>query len=76
MFQRGGEPAHQPDQIGHVLPSLLLPLWDSEMGKGFIATLRSLLAGSDVAMTVASMFSMNRAAATIRGIILSLRIDR
>lgn len=38
------------DQIGHVLPSLLLPLWDSEMGKGFIATLRSLLAGSDVAM--------------------------
>ena len=33
-----------------VLPSLLLPLWDSEMGKGFIATLRSLLAGSDVAM--------------------------
>lgn len=38
------------DRIGHVLPSLLLPLWDSEMGKGFIATLRSLLAGSDVAM--------------------------
>lgn len=38
------------DQIGHVLPSLLLPLWDSEMGKGFIATLRSLLAGSDVSM--------------------------
>ncbi|TRW83370.1 helix-turn-helix transcriptional regulator [Mycolicibacterium sp. 018/SC-01/001] len=38
------------DQIGHVLPALLLPLWDSEMGKGFIATLRSLLAGSDVSM--------------------------
>ncbi|MEW5811990.1 MAG: TetR family transcriptional regulator [Actinomycetota bacterium] len=38
------------DQIGHVLPSLLLPLWDSEIGKGFIATLRSLLAGSDVSM--------------------------
>lgn len=38
------------DQIGHVLAVLLLPLWDSEMGKGFIATLRSLLAGSDVAM--------------------------
>ena len=38
------------EEIGHVLPSLLLPLWDSEMGKGFIATLRSLLAGSDVSM--------------------------
>ncbi|KRE34428.1 TetR family transcriptional regulator [Mycobacterium sp. Soil538] len=38
------------DQIGHVLPSLLLPLWDSELGKGFIATLRSMLAGSDVSM--------------------------
>lgn len=33
------------DQIGRVLPSLLLPLWDSEAGKGFIATLRSILAG-------------------------------
>lgn len=33
------------DQIGRVLPSLLLPLWDSESGKGFIATLRSMLAG-------------------------------
>ena len=38
------------EEIGHVLPSLLLPLWDSEMGTGFIATLRSLLAGSDVSM--------------------------
>ena len=38
------------DQIGHVLPSLLLPLWDSELGKGFIATLRSMLAGSEVSM--------------------------
>ena len=36
------------DQIGYTLPSILLPLWDSEMGKGFIAELRSLLAGSDV----------------------------
>jgi AcrR family transcriptional regulator len=34
------------EEIGHVLPSLLLPLWDSELGKGFIATLRSMLAGS------------------------------
>lgn len=35
------------DEIGRTLPSLLLPLWDSEMGKGFIATLRSILAGND-----------------------------
>lgn len=34
-------------EIGHKLPSLLLPLWDSELGKGFIATIRSLLAGSE-----------------------------
>ncbi|BBY15719.1 TetR/AcrR family transcriptional regulator [Mycolicibacterium litorale] len=38
------------ERIGHVLPTLLLPIWDSEMGKGFIATLRSLLAGSDVTL--------------------------
>jgi AcrR family transcriptional regulator len=38
------------DQIGHLLPRLLLPLWDSEAGKGFIATLRSLLAGSEVSL--------------------------
>lgn len=40
------------DQIGYVLPRLLLPLWDSELGKGFIATLRSMLGGSaaDVSM--------------------------
>ncbi|WP_370331857.1 TetR family transcriptional regulator [Mycolicibacterium hippocampi] len=36
------------EQIGRVLPSLLLPIWDSELGKGFIATLRSILAGSNV----------------------------
>ncbi|BBY42635.1 TetR family transcriptional regulator [Mycolicibacterium celeriflavum] len=35
------------EEIGRILPSLLLPLWDSEMGKGFIATLRSMLAGND-----------------------------
>ena len=28
------------EQIGHTLPSILLPLWDSEIGKGFVATLR------------------------------------
>jgi AcrR family transcriptional regulator len=38
------------DQMGRVLPSILLPLWDSELGKGFLATLRSLLAGADVSL--------------------------
>lgn len=38
------------EQIGHTLPSLLLPLWDSELGKGFIATLRSILVGGDVTL--------------------------
>jgi len=38
------------EQIGHTLPRLLLPLWDSELGKGFIATLRSILAGNDVSL--------------------------
>ncbi|MGV0718977.1 TetR family transcriptional regulator [Mycolicibacterium sp. XJ662] len=38
------------EQIGHTLPSLVLPLWDSEAGKGFIATLRSTLAGGDVSL--------------------------
>jgi hypothetical protein len=38
------------ERIGFVLPSILLPLWDSEMGKGFIATLRSILAGGEVSL--------------------------
>ncbi|BBX44676.1 TetR family transcriptional regulator [Mycobacterium cookii] len=36
------------DEIGRTLPSMLLALWDSEMGAGFIAALRSILAGSEV----------------------------
>ncbi len=36
------------ERIGYALPSLLLPLWDSHMGAGLIATLRSMLAGSEV----------------------------
>jgi len=36
------------EEIGHRLPSMLLPLWNSELGAGFIATLRSILAGSEV----------------------------
>jgi AcrR family transcriptional regulator len=38
------------EELGHKLPSLLLPLWDSELGSGFIATLRSLLSGSEVSL--------------------------
>ena len=38
------------EQIGYTLPSILLPLWDSELGKGFIATLRSILAGNDASL--------------------------
>ncbi|ART69658.1 TetR family transcriptional regulator [Mycobacterium dioxanotrophicus] len=37
-------------QLGHTLPSILLPLWDSEMGKGLIATLRSILAGGEISL--------------------------
>ncbi|MGB8794989.1 MAG: TetR family transcriptional regulator [Mycobacterium sp.] len=36
------------EDLGHKIPSMLLPLWDSEVGAGFIATLRSILAGSEV----------------------------
>jgi AcrR family transcriptional regulator len=36
------------EELGHRLPSILLPLWDSEIGAGFIAALRSILAGSEV----------------------------
>jgi AcrR family transcriptional regulator len=38
------------EQLGLTLPSLLLPLWDSELGSGVIATLRSMLAGDDVSL--------------------------
>jgi AcrR family transcriptional regulator len=38
------------DKLGYMLPKVLLPLWDSELGKGFIATIRSLLAGSEVSL--------------------------
>jgi AcrR family transcriptional regulator len=36
------------EQLGLKLPSVLLPLWDSELGTGLIAELRSLLSGSEV----------------------------
>jgi AcrR family transcriptional regulator len=37
-------------ELGLTLPSILLPLWDSELGAGLVATLRSLLAGSEVGL--------------------------
>jgi AcrR family transcriptional regulator len=36
------------EELGYKLPSMLLPLWDSEIGAAFVATLRSILAGSEV----------------------------
>ncbi|MCV7348849.1 TetR/AcrR family transcriptional regulator [Mycobacterium parmense] len=36
------------EELGHRIPSTLLPLWDSEIGAAFIATLRSVLAGTEV----------------------------
>jgi AcrR family transcriptional regulator len=38
------------EELGFKLPSVLLPIWDSELGAGLIATLRSLLAGPDVSL--------------------------
>ena len=35
------------DELGHRIPSILLALWESEIGASFIATLRSILAGSE-----------------------------
>jgi AcrR family transcriptional regulator len=38
------------EELGLVLPSLLLPLWDSELGAGLVATLRALVAGAEVSL--------------------------
>jgi AcrR family transcriptional regulator len=38
------------EELGYKLPSLVLPLWDSELGAGVIATIRSLLSGADVGL--------------------------
>jgi AcrR family transcriptional regulator len=38
------------EELGLRLPSVLLPIWDSELGAGFIATVRSLLAGAEVGL--------------------------
>lgn len=36
------------EELGYTIPSMLLPLWDSEIGAGMIATIRSILAGTEV----------------------------
>ncbi|GAB1815055.1 TetR/AcrR family transcriptional regulator [Mycobacterium sp. MUNTM1] len=38
------------DELGYRIPSMLLPLWDSEIGAAFIATLRSILAGEEISL--------------------------
>ncbi|KAA1250905.1 TetR/AcrR family transcriptional regulator [Mycobacterium simiae] len=38
------------EELGFELPSTLLPMWDSELGVGLIATLRSLLAGDEASL--------------------------
>jgi AcrR family transcriptional regulator len=38
------------EELGYTLPSTLLALWDSEIGAGFIAALRAILAGSEVSL--------------------------
>jgi AcrR family transcriptional regulator len=38
------------EELGLKLPSLLLPLWESELGAGLIATLRSLISGDEVGL--------------------------
>lgn len=37
-------------ELGYRLPAMLLPIWDSELGAGLIATLRSLLTGAEVSL--------------------------
>ncbi|MGB3283907.1 MAG: TetR family transcriptional regulator [Mycolicibacter algericus] len=36
------------EQLGRILPELLLPLWDSQAGTGLIAAMRSMLTGTEV----------------------------
>ncbi|CAM4293702.1 transcriptional regulator BetI [Mycobacterium basiliense] len=38
------------EELGFTLPSTLLPLWDSELGAGLIATLRSVFEGGDASL--------------------------
>jgi AcrR family transcriptional regulator len=36
------------EELGYAIPSMLLPLWDSEAGAALVATLRSILAGTEM----------------------------
>lgn len=36
------------EQLGRILPELLLPLWDSQAGTSLIAAMRSMLTGTEV----------------------------
>ncbi len=38
------------EELGSRLPSVLLSIWDSEMGAGLIATMRSLISGAEVSL--------------------------
>jgi AcrR family transcriptional regulator len=38
------------EELGLRLPSVLLPIWDSEMGAGLIATVRALLTGAEMSL--------------------------
>ena len=38
------------EELGHALPSMLIALWDSEMGDALLATMRSILSGADVSL--------------------------
>lgn len=36
------------EELGRTLPALILPVWDSEIGAGLVATLRSALTGDGI----------------------------
>ncbi|MGV0625420.1 TetR/AcrR family transcriptional regulator [Mycolicibacter minnesotensis] len=36
------------EELGHALPELLLPLWDSQAGTGLVAAVRTMLTGTEV----------------------------
>lgn len=46
------EPLRQTkvEDIGHMLPKLLVTVWDSELGVGMLATVRSQLSGADTGL--------------------------
>ncbi|BBX73608.1 TetR family transcriptional regulator [Mycobacterium shinjukuense] len=38
------------EELGQKLLSVLMPIWDSELGAGLIATIRSIVSGADVSL--------------------------